>query len=84
MQPYISTPNDRIRLPRIVLTNPRLGQVVLVRYNPRAKLIMGHLHDKLGTVIQRSRGKPRNHLVDVDGRLYVIPCGNLFPTGAAL
>jgi hypothetical protein len=35
-------------------------------------------HGASGTVTIVSRGKPRNHLVRLDdGRLVVVPCGNL-------
>ena len=39
------------------------------------------LHGKLGTVLFRGRsGKncgPRNHCIEVDGRRFSVPCGNL-------
>ena len=37
-----------------------------------------HLHERRRTVLIRSNGRPRNHLVEVDGKRYVVPCGNLF------
>jgi len=40
--------------------------------------MMAHLHGRRGTVLIRSVGHPRNHLVQVDGKSYVVPCGNLF------
>lgn len=60
-----------------MLANPRLNQLVRVRYNPRIQGMMP-LQGQLGHVVKASRGKPRNHLVDVNGRLYCVPCGNLF------
>jgi len=39
---------------------------------------MAHLNGRSGIVRIRSRGRPRNHLVEVDGLVYVIPCGHLF------
>ena len=36
------------------------------------------LHGKIGTVkIANRRGKPRNHGIEIDGVLWVVPCGNL-------
>ena len=32
---------------------------------------------RIGTIRISGRGKPRNHLVEIDGKLAVIPCGNL-------
>lgn len=61
-----------------MLSSPRIGQVVQIRYNRRIRGLMP-LHGKHGVVIARSRGKPRNHLVSVEGGYHVIPCGNLFP-----
>jgi hypothetical protein len=40
--------------------------------------MMAHLHGRRGTVLIRSAGRPRNHLVQVDESRYVVPCGNLF------
>jgi hypothetical protein len=56
-----------------VLLNPRLGQRVMCWYRCRAM----PLHGKVGTICVVSRGKPRNHGVEISGQLYVVPCGNL-------
>lgn len=60
-----------------MLTNPRIGQSAEIRYGPRLRPSMVHLHGRRGIVIVRSTGRPRNHLVQVDGNGYVVPCGNL-------
>jgi hypothetical protein len=36
------------------------------------------LHGKAGVVVKRGTGRPRNHLVRIDGTDYVMPCGNLY------
>ena len=56
-----------------MLLNPRLGQKVQCWYKNHAL----PLHGKIGVVKVVSRGKPRNHGVEVDGHLYIVPCGNL-------
>jgi hypothetical protein len=61
-----------------VLTSPRIGQGVEIRYGYRLRPLIEHLHGRRGTVLIRSNGRPRNHLVQVDGKGYVVPCGNLF------
>ena len=62
-----------------MITNPRLGMMVQVWYRQQVREIMP-LHGKEGTVRLASRGKPRNHLVEVEGKCYVVPCGNLRET----
>lgn len=59
-----------------MIVNPRIGQRVRIRYRPVLRDFMP-LHDECGTVRIRSKGKPRNHGIEVDGVLYVVPCGNL-------
>lgn len=60
-----------------MIVNPRQNQTVQVWYNKRAAPMMP-LHGKVGTVaIANHKGKPRNHGVLIDGRLWIVPCGNL-------
>ena len=59
-----------------MLANPKIGQAVKIHYSKRYAHTMP-LHGKIGTVRIRSKGKPRNHGVEVDGQIWVIPCGNL-------
>lgn len=56
-----------------MMLNPRLEQRVQCWY----KQVRMPLHGKIGVVKLVSHGKPRNHGVEVDGRFYVVPCGNL-------
>ena len=60
----------------MMIVNPRKGMVVQCWYNKRVAHTMP-LHGKIGTVAIVSRGKPRNHGVQIDGQLWVVPCGNL-------
>jgi len=60
-----------------MMANPKPGQRVQVWYARRYAHTMP-LHGKIGTVkIANRRGKPRNHGIEIDGVLWVIPCGNL-------
>ncbi len=62
-----------------MLSNPRIGQAVMIRYNSRLRCWAKHLHGRAGIVLIRGIGRPRNHLIHIDGTDYVIPCGHLFP-----
>ena len=35
------------------------------------------LHGKIGKVVRVSRGRPRNHVIEIDGEEYAVPFGNL-------
>ena len=59
-----------------MLSYPVPGKRVQVWYRAGYRDRMP-LHGKTGTVAIRSRGRPRNHGIQIDGRLYVVPCGNL-------
>lgn len=63
-----------------MIANPRVGQVVRIRYNAKVRASRP-LHDRVGTVVVASRGKPRNHGININGVVYVVPCGNLMPEG---
>lgn len=66
-----------------MLLNPRIGQRVQVWYAKNSKVFGPNyrdympLHGKIGIIVFRSCGKPRNHGVEIDGKFYSIPCGNL-------
>lgn len=65
-----------------MISNPKVGQLVQVWYankcKPRELFVDAFpLHGKLGRVAVVSRGKPRNHGVEIEGTLHVVPCGNL-------
>jgi len=59
-----------------MLTNPRRGQVVVVWYRESLRVIC-RCHGKHGRVLAAGRGKPRDHLVEVDNEPVFIPAGNL-------
>lgn len=59
-----------------MLLNPRIGQRVQVWYRAGVRDHVP-LHGKIGTVVIRSKGRPRNHGIEIDGMIYVVPCGNL-------
>lgn len=59
-----------------MLANPKIGERVLIRYGKRVRADMP-LHGLTGIVKIRSAGRPRNHGIEIDGRCYVVPCGNL-------
>ncbi len=61
---------------RRMMLNPRLGQRVTVWYRANLRGSMP-LHARAGIVRVRSHNKPRNHGVEIDGRVYSVPCGNL-------
>lgn len=59
-----------------MMLNPQIGQNVTVHYR---KGLSDHmpLHGRTGIVRIRGRVRPRNHGVEIDGTLYIIPSGNL-------
>jgi hypothetical protein len=59
-----------------MISNPRPGQLVQCWYNRDVAPHMP-LHGLTGRVVIRSKRRPRNHGVEIDGRLYVVPAGNL-------
>lgn len=59
-----------------VLCNPRLNQLVRIRYAAGYAHLMP-LHDMIGIIRVVGNGRPRNHGVEVQGRMYAIPAGNL-------
>jgi hypothetical protein len=61
-----------------MIVNPALGQRVQVWYRAKLAGFMPH-HGAVGIVRVASRGRPRNHGIEIAGRLVVVPCGNLRP-----
>lgn len=59
-----------------MLSNPRLGQEVVVHYAKKTQAARP-LHGKNGIIVIVSKGRPRNHGVLIDGVVYAIPAGNL-------
>jgi hypothetical protein len=66
-----------------MLTCPKIGQQVRLHYNRRLASSGIVPHGRHGVVVARkTRGKSRNHLVQLDcGRLVIVPCGNLLASG---
>ncbi len=60
-----------------MLVYPQVGATVQVWYK-RQLADWFPLHGKIGTVLVVAKGKgPRNHGILIDGKLWVVPCGNL-------
>ena len=59
-----------------MLANPKQGQTVQIWYGKKSRYSMP-LHGAKGTVVIASKGKPRNHLVQVGAITVVVPCGNI-------
>lgn len=59
-----------------MLTNPRQGQLVRLRYGPKYRS-MARYHDQVGVVIIVGKGKPRNHGVMIGDEVVIVPAGNL-------
>jgi len=59
-----------------MISNPRLGQIVQLWYRASLRPIAPD-HGRVGTVVARAKGRPRNHGVSIDGRLTIVPAGNL-------
>ena len=60
-----------------MIFHPRIGQHVRLHYAKRAAMVMPY-HGRTGVVRVVSSGPgPRNVGVEIDGRLVVVPRGNL-------
>jgi len=65
-----------------MIFHPRTGQRVRVHYAKRAAAVMPH-HGRIGVVRIVTNGPgPRNVGVEIDGRIVVIPRGNLMAESA--
>ena len=63
-----------------MISNPHIGQAVQIWYGQRTRAMMP-LHGRLGVVMVAGRGRPRNHVVLVQGMRFVVPAGNLRSVG---
>jgi hypothetical protein len=64
-----------------MISHPRIGQVVRLRYRESLRRIAPH-HDRPGIVVAVCAGrKPRNHLVEIGDELVCVPAGHLVPAG---
>jgi hypothetical protein len=59
-----------------MLSCPKVGTLVQVWYAAQWRAFMP-LHGRLGIVRVSGRGRPRNHGVEIDGVVWVVPAGNL-------
>jgi len=59
-----------------MIVAPRRGMRVQVWYAKPRRDFMPH-HGAVGVVLVSGRGKPRNHLIMVNGLRVVVPCGNI-------
>jgi len=61
-----------------MVSNPKVGDVVIVKYKKALKHWFP-LEGRTGTIsIVCKARRCRNHGVNIGGQLWVIPCGNLF------
>lgn len=62
-----------------MIRHPTPGQRVRLRYAKRFAHLSPH-HGAVGVVLAFRAGRgPRNVLVEIDGRLVVVPTGNVIP-----
>lgn len=61
------------------MLNPKRGSIVQIWYRDKSM----PFHGRYARVVVAGTGKPRNHLVRVDGELVIVPCGNLRKPKAA-
>ena len=59
-----------------MVSNPKPGAACKVWYRTTLRDYMP-LHGKIGKVVRVSRGRPRNHVIEIDGEEYAVPFGNL-------
>ena len=60
-----------------MIVYPSIGQRVQCWYRESVRKLVT-THGKIGVVKIVARGPgPRNHGVEIDGTLYIVPCGNL-------
>ena len=66
-----------------MMSNPSIGDAVELCYAKAKRHIHGGLHGARGRVVVVSRGRPRNHGVEINGRVVIVPAGNLRRVGGA-
>jgi len=59
-----------------MLLNPKIGSRAQVWYRKDIAETMP-LHGRIGRIAVVSRGRPRNHGIEVNGVIFAVPCGNL-------
>lgn len=58
-----------------VIINPKIGAEYQIWYRKSNSHLP--LHGKIGIVRIRCYARPRNHGIEIDDEIYVVPCGNL-------
>jgi len=61
-----------------MIITPHIGKEVQVWYRKEWASWMPY-HGRIGIVKVCSRGKPRNHGIEIAGVMVVVPCGNIRP-----
>jgi hypothetical protein len=64
----------------VMLSAPKIGDCAQVWYGSKWRRVCGQLHGRIGVVRVVSKGSPRNHGVEIEGRLIVVPRGHLRKT----
>ena len=59
-----------------MLFGPKVGKLVQLWY-AKQYAHLWPLHGRIGPLCIVGTGKPRNHGVEIDGRIVVVPTGNL-------
>ena len=59
-----------------MLSSPKHGQRVRIHYRASMAGKMP-LHGKVGVVVVSGCGRPRNHGIEIEGRIQVVPAGNI-------
>lgn len=58
-----------------MISNPAKGRIYQVWYRKSNSHLPYHGRD--GECVIRGTGRPKNHLLRIDDRLVIVPCGNL-------
>lgn len=62
-----------------MIVHPKIGQAVQVWYRREVAPGMPY-HSRMGRVVTKGRGPgPRNHAVEIEGCVVMVPCGNVRP-----
>lgn len=64
-----------------MLNGARVGDLVRLQYREEIQRCFP-LQGRVGVVVIASRGKPRNHGVRINGKVYVTPAGHLVKLGS--
>lgn len=59
-----------------MIFGPKTGECVQLWY-AKAFAHLWPFHGRFGVVRIVGSGKPRNHGIEIDGKIVVVPCGNI-------